>query len=67
VAPLALKDSFSHQVRMRMLRRPGLTRSLPISVQDVFPLPGHLALVTQWANCGSLQSYITSYTRDNVR
>jgi hypothetical protein len=33
----------------------------------VFTLPGHLALVTQWANCGSLQSYITAYTRDHVR
>lgn len=36
-------------------------------LQDVFALPGHLALVTQWANCGSLQSYITAYARNNLR
>ena len=39
----------------------------PLWLQDVFDLPDHLALVTQWANCGDLKSYITSYTQDNVR
>ena len=42
-------------------------QDVPTLLQDVFDLPGHLALVTQWANCGDLKSYITSYTQDNVR
>ena len=36
-------------------------------LQDVFALPGHLALVMQWANCGGLRAYVTSYMQDNVR
>jgi hypothetical protein len=35
--------------------------------QDVFALPRHLALVMEWANCGDLKAYITSYTQENVR
>jgi hypothetical protein len=48
-----------------MLKTP--PRCAQSCVQDVFALPNHLALVTEWANCGDLKSYITSYTQDNVR
>jgi serine/threonine protein kinase len=49
---------------LRLFRAPRVSAVL---LQDVFALPNHLALVTEWANCGDLKSYITSYTQDNVR